>query len=131
MADPNTHVSEAMLHDLFEAFNKHDVEAVLAFMTDDIVFEGAAGPEAYGARFVGHGEVGAAFAGVWKTFPNVQWKNHSHQVCGVLGVSQWTLVDTREDGVRIEADGVDLFTFKDGKIASKKAFRKERPLLED
>ena len=47
-----------------------------------------------------------------------------------LGVSQWTLVGTREDGARIEADGVDLFSFRDGKIASKKAFRKERPLLE-
>ncbi len=130
MTDSNVPVSSEILHQLFEAFNRHDVDTVLSLMTDDIVFEGAAGPESYGARFIGHEAVGAAFAGVWKTFPNVQWENHTHTVVDGMGVSQWTLAGTREDGARIEADGVDLFTFKDGKIASKKAFRKERPLLD-
>jgi len=124
-------MSEAkLLQDLFDAFNRHDLAGVLACMTDDCVFEGAAGPEAYGARFVGHDAVGAAFAGVWKTFPDVQWANDKHFAADGLGVSQWTLVGTRKDGVRIEADGVDLFTFRDGKVASKKAFRKDRPLIE-
>jgi len=118
-----------LLQDLFDAFNRHDLEGVLACMTEDCVFEGAAGPEAYGARFVGHDAVGKAFAGVWKTFPDVQWANDRHFAADGLGVSQWTLVGTREDGMRIEADGVDLFTFRDGKVATKKAFRKDRPLL--
>ena len=119
-----------LLQALFDAFNRHDLEGVLACMTEDCVFEGAAGPEAYGARFVGHAAVGAAFEGVWKTFPDVQWANDRHFAADGLGVSQWTLVGTREDGKRIEADGVDLFTFRDGKIATKKAFRKDRPLIE-
>lgn len=124
-------MSEAkLLQELFNAFNRHDLEGVLACMTEDCVFEGAAGPEAYGARFIGHDAVGAAFAGVWKTFPDVQWANDTHFAADGLGVSQWTLVGTREDGKRIEADGVDLFTFRDGKVATKKAFRKDRPLLE-
>ncbi|MCB1757468.1 MAG: nuclear transport factor 2 family protein [Gammaproteobacteria bacterium] len=129
MSANNTTASKDILEQLFEAFNRHDLDGVLALMTDDIVFEGAAGNEAYGARFSGHDEVGKAFSGVWQTFPDVQWANHSHFAADGLGVSQWTLVGTREDGKRIEADGVDLFTFRDGKIASKKAFRKERPLL--
>ena len=119
-----------LLQDLFAAFNRHDLEGVLACMTEDCVFEGAAGPEAYGARFVGHDAVGAAFEGVWQTFPDVQWANDKHFAANGLGVSQWTLVGTREDGARIEADGVDLFTFRDGKVATKKAFRKDRPLIE-
>ncbi len=124
-------MSEAkLLQDLFDAFNRHDLEAVLACMNEDCVFEGAAGPEAYGARFVGHDAVGAAFEGVWKTFPDVRWANDRHFAANGLGVSQWTLVGTREDGKRIEADGVDLFTFRDGKIATKKAFRKDRPLID-
>ncbi len=118
-----------LLQDLFEAFNRHDLEAVLACMKDDCVFEAAAGPEAYGARFVGHDAVGAAFAKVWETFPDVQWANATHFAAGGLGVSQWTLVGTRADGAKIEADGVDLFSFKDGKVATKKAFRKDRPLI--
>ena len=126
----NTQVSSDLLQQLFDAFNEHDLEGVLALMADDVVFEGAAGPEAFGARFVGLDAVGAAFEGVWKTFPDVKWANNKHFVADGLGVSQWTLVGTREDGKKIEADGVDLFSFKDGKIVSKKAFRKERPLLD-
>jgi len=126
----NTQVSSDLLQQLFDAFNRHDLGGVLSLMTDDVVFEGAAGPEPYGARFIGHESVGAAFAGVWKTFPDVQWANDTHFVGDGLGVSQWTLVGTREDGARIEADGVDLFSFRDGKIATKRAFRKERPLLD-
>lgn len=123
-------VSADILQQLFDAFNRHDLDGVLSLMTEDCVFEGAAGPEAYGARFTGHEAVGAAFAGVWKTFPDVQWANDQHFVRDGFGVSQWTLTGTREDGMRIEADGVDLFTFRDGKIATKKAFRKDRPLLD-
>ena len=128
----NTHapVSSEVLQQLFDAFNRHDLDGVLSLMTEDCVFEGAAGPEAFGARFIGHAEVGAAFEEVWKTFPDVQWANDKHFVADGMGVSEWTLVGTREDGVRIEADGVDLFTFIDGKIATKKAFRKDRPLLD-
>lgn len=130
MSNTGQTVSSDMLQQLFDAFNRHDLKAVLSLMTDDVVFEGAAGSEAFGARFIGHDAVGAAFEGVWKTFPDVQWANDSHFVSDGLGVSQWTLVGTREDGYRIEADGVDLFTFRDGKIASKKAFRKDRPMIE-
>ena len=119
-----------LLQALFDAFNRHDLPGVLACMTEDCVFEGAAGPEAYGARFVGHEAVGAAFAKVWETFPDVQWANASHFAADGLGVSQCALLGTRADGARIEADGVDLFTFRDGKVATKKAFRKDRPLLE-
>ena len=130
MPTSNSQVSSDLLQQLFDAFNRHDRNAVLALMTEDIVFEGAAGPETYGARFIGQDAVGVAFEGVWKTFPDVRWLNATHFVSNGLGVSQWTLTGTREDGMRIEADGVDLFTFRDGKIATKKAFRKERPLLD-
>lgn len=129
MSTSNVQITSDLLQQLFEAFNRHDLDAVLSLMTEDVVFESAAGTESYGGRFVGHEAVGAAFEGVWKTFPDVQWANHRHSVCGEQGVSQWTLTGTREDGVRIEADGVDLFSFREGKICSKKAFRKERPLI--
>ena len=49
---------------------------------------------------------------------------------GDFGVSEWIFTGTRADGARIEAEGCDLFTFQDGKIAVKRAFRKQRPLLE-
>ena len=74
--------------------------------------------------------MGAAFAEVWATFPDACWADTHHTVSGDLGVSEWTFVGTRADGARIEAEGCDLFTFADGKIVRKRAFRKQRPLLE-
>jgi ketosteroid isomerase-like protein len=61
--------------------------------------------------------------------PDAQWTHGKHFVQGDFGVSEWTYVGTTTDGARIETDGVDIFTFKDGKILCKNAFRKNRPNL--
>ena len=122
-------VNPELLQAFFDAFNRHDAGAIVAMMTDDCVFEAAAGSEAYGARHVGREAVGAAFGQVWGTFPDARWRVTRHCVAGDCGFSEWTLTGTRGDGMRIDAEGCDLFTFRDGKIAVKKAFRKDRPLL--
>jgi len=44
-------------------------------------------------------------------------------------VSEWVFRATRADGARIEVQGCDLFTLRDGKVAAKRAFRKDRPVL--
>ena len=36
-----------------QAFNRHDVEAILAAMTEDCVFEASAGPDVCGRRYEG------------------------------------------------------------------------------
>ncbi|MBL1379468.1 nuclear transport factor 2 family protein [Zobellella iuensis] len=120
----------ALLDALFAAFNRHDIEGVMACMTDDCVFEGAAGSEAFGTRFSGADAVAAAFVKVWTTYPDVSWQGTSHFAAGDRAVSQWTFCATCPDGRRIEADGVDLFTLKGGRLALKQAFRKDRPLLD-
>ena len=112
-----------------DAFNRHDVKSILSFMTNDCVFDAAGGPDVNGMRYQGHQAVGAAFEQVWSTFHDAQWADGHHFVAGDAGVSEWTFIGTKADGSRIEAQGCDLFTFRDGKIAVKKAFRKDRPLL--
>jgi len=114
-----------------DAWNRHDIDALMSFMTDDCVFQSAAGPERCGTRHAGREAVRAAFAQAWASFPDAQWRNGRHFVHGDLGVSEWTFTGTKADGTRVEADGCDLFTFRDGRIAVKNAFRKDRPALED
>ena len=41
-------------------------------------------------------------------------------------MTQWTFVATMTDGSRADVDGCDLFTFRNGKIAVKNSFRKNR-----
>ena len=110
-----------------DAWNRHDVDALMSFMTDDCVFQTAAGPLACGARHVGRDAVRTAFAQAWQNIPDAQRINGQHWVDGDRGVSEWTFTGTKADGTRIEADGCDLFTFRDGRIAVKNAFRKDRP----
>lgn len=120
-------VTIAQLQAFADAWNRHDVEALMRFMTQDCVFEASAGPQACGASHVGAEAVKAAFSDVWKTFPDAQWRFPRHFVCGNRGVSEWTFSGTRPDGARIEVNGCDVFTFRDGKIAVKNSYRKNRP----
>ena len=112
-----------------DAWNRHDADALMSFMTDDCAFETSVGSEACGTRFEGRDAVRAAFADVWATYPDAHWGNGQHFVCGERGVSEWTFTGTRVDGTRVEVHGCDLFRFRDGKIALKDSFRKNRPAL--
>jgi ketosteroid isomerase-like protein len=122
-------VSEATLAAFSAAWNRHDVDALMSFMHDDCVFQTAAGADACGTRHVGREAVRKAFAAAWAAVPDAQWRNGRHVVHGDFAVSQWTFTGTAADGSRIESDGVDVFTLKDGKILLKNAFRKARPNL--
>jgi ketosteroid isomerase-like protein len=122
-------VTVATLAAFSDAWNRHDVEALMSFMHDDCVFETAAGSEACGARHVGRDAVRKAFAAAWANVADAQWRNGRHVVHGDFGISQWTFTGTAADGSRIETDGVDVFTFRDGRILVKNAFRKMRPNL--
>jgi len=63
---------------------------------------------------------------VFANFPDAHWGNARHFVCGERGVSEWVFTGTRTDGLRMEVNGCDLFTFCDGKIAVKNSYRKSR-----
>ena len=122
-------VTVATLAAFSAAWNRHDIDSLMSFMSDDCVFQTAAGPEAYGARHEGPGAVRTAFESAWINFPDAQWIHDRHFVHENFGVSEWTFTGTAADGSRVEADGVDVFTFKDGKIQLKNVFRKNRPNL--
>lgn len=111
------------------ASNRHDLEALMAFMHEDCAFHAVAGPELLGRSFVGRAAVREGFALAWQNFPDAAWLDGDHFVCGDRGVSESTFKGTKADGTRIQARMVDVFTFRDGKIAVKNAFRKDRPPL--
>ena len=72
-----------------------------------------------------------AFAAVFQQFPDARWNDPRHFVHDDRGVSEWTFTGTLPDGRRVEVRGCDLLTFRDGKIAVKNSFRKNRPPIED
>ncbi len=117
------------LEQIFAAFNRHDKAGVMACMTDDIVFDAAAGDEMCGRRIKGQADVGAAFATTFADMPDASWECTRHSVFGDTGLSEWIFRATLTSGDRIEAEGCDIFSFKGDLIATKSAFRKARPVL--
>lgn len=116
-----------LLKDFGDAWNRHDIDALMSFMTHDCEFHAVAGPELMGRSFVGITAVREGFQLAWQTFPDAAWLDGVHFVCSDRGVSETTFKGTKADGTRIEARMVDVFTFRDGKIAVKNAYRKDRP----
>jgi steroid delta-isomerase-like uncharacterized protein len=118
--------SVALLERFAEAWNRHDLDALMAMMTDDCVFQASAGPHVDGMRSEGPAAVRAAFAAVFETFPDARWENPRHVIAGDRAFSEWTFTGTRRDGTRVEVTGCDLLTLRDGRIAVKNAYRKQR-----
>lgn len=118
-----------VLKDFSAAWNAHDIEVLMALMTDDCHFDGSAGAEVYGTRSEGVDDVRAAYNKMWEIFPDAAWNEDSHFVCGDRGVSEWRFTGTMADGARVETHGCDLFVFSGSKIKVKDSFRKSRPPL--
>lgn len=121
-------IAVELLERFAEAWNRHDLDALMSMMSDDCVFEASAGPEASGRRSEGREEVRAAYAAVFETYPDARWADSRHVMFGDRGLSEWTFTGTPRDGKRVEVNGCDLLTFRDGRIAVKNSYRKNRPL---
>jgi ketosteroid isomerase-like protein len=100
------------------AFNRHDVDAVMALMTDDVVFENTS-PPPDGERYEGQ----AAVRGFWERFfagsPNARFETEDTFAAGDRALVRWRY--SWGDG---HIRGVDVFRVRDGKVAEKLSYVK-------
>src|SRR2546430_16538333 len=82
-------VTVEFLQAFADAWNRHDADALMQFMTEDCVFESSSGPDVCGTRYEGSRAVRQAFADVWKGFPDAQWLHARHFIDGDRGLSEW------------------------------------------
>ncbi|MBU1359869.1 MAG: nuclear transport factor 2 family protein [Gammaproteobacteria bacterium] len=125
----NTTPNVTFLEEFAAAWNRHDINALMSFMAPECAFHAVGGPDLLGRSFVGLEAVREGFQLAWKNFPDAAWLDGDHFVCGDRGVSESTFKGTAANGSRVEARMVDVFTFRDGKIAVKNAYRKDRPAI--
>jgi len=119
MSDPDT-----TLKALLEAFNAHDLDAIMAFFTDDCVLDTPRGPAPGGTRFVGREQVRKGLQARFDGIPDIVYGDDRHWICGDRAVSEWTIRGTQSTGEPIEVRGCDLFEFTGGKISRKNSFWK-------
>ena len=113
-----------LLKRFLDAFNRHDLDAIMDYFADDCVFYMPRGAGPRGDRFVGKQEVRAGLVRRFEGIPDVHYGDDRHWVCGDLGVSEWTLTGTSTSGQRLAVRGVDLLEFVDGRITRKDSFWK-------
>jgi ketosteroid isomerase-like protein len=127
---PDQHNEQPVTFELLDAFadawNRHDVDAIMSAMTDDCVFEASAGVGVKGTVYDGQRQVRKGVESVFEQFADAQWSEPRHFIAGNRAVTEWVFTGTREDGVRVEVQGCDVFTFEGGKIAVKNSYRKQR-----
>ena len=117
----------AVLREVFDAFNRHDLAAIMSAFADDCVFESPRGSDPWGTRYVGTDQVRLGLAARFEGLPDVHYRDETHVVSGDRGVSEWTITGTPRDGDPIEVRGCDLWTFDAAdRIVRKDSFWKRR-----
>lgn len=119
--------TEAVLREVLDAFNRHDLDAIMAHFADDCVFESPRGDQPWGTRFTGLAEVRRGLAARFAGIPDVHYGDDSHFACGRRGVSEWTITGTTTSGERIEVRGCDLWAFdEEDRVVRKDSYWKLR-----
>jgi steroid delta-isomerase-like uncharacterized protein len=117
-------VATSSLQAFLDAFNAHDVDAIMSFFAEDCVFDTPRGPAPGGHRMVGREQVREGIQARFDGIPDIHYADDRHWTCGDRGVSEWTIRGTQATGESIEVRGCDLFEFTDGKISRKDSFWK-------
>ena len=105
-----------------EAFHRHDAKRVEALLTDDTVFEDTS-PAPDGRRIEGKAAVAEFWRGWFERNPDARFEAEEVIVSGNRAIVRWVYRKTR-NGQLWHLRGVDIFTVRDGKIASKLAYVK-------
>jgi ketosteroid isomerase-like protein len=103
-----------------EAFNRHDVDAVMALMTPDCVFENTL-PPPDGERLEGASDVRAFWQRFFQSTPTARFATEEMFAVGDRCVVRWVFHWDDQGG---HVRGVDVLRVRDGKVAEKLAYVK-------
>lgn len=121
---------EAISGHYADAWNRHDVDAILALHTEDVVFEN----HTSGGLAVGKAELRKLIEGVFTTFPDLHFATRRAYFGEDVAVVEWTATAThvkpitwgaREfpaSGNKLSWDGMDVLPIHDGLVARKDVY---------
>ena len=121
--DARTAATLAAIERFNDAFNTHDVDAIMALMTDDVVFENT-GPAPDGMRYEGQAAVRAVWEGLFRASPRALFEAEDLFAVGDRCTVRWRYSFDSGDPTAGHIRGVDVFRVRDGKVAEKLAYVK-------
>lgn len=121
-------VTTELLDEIQDAFNRHDVDGILAYFDDDCEWLMARGPDPREARRLkGKAAIGEVLRARYQVISDMRWEDMSHFISpdGTKACSEWTVRGTPNDGSAvIELLGCDVWTFRDGWVVRKDTYWK-------
>jgi uncharacterized protein (TIGR03086 family) len=121
--DADWGVNHAGLARFSAAFGRGDVDAIMALMTDDCVFE-ATGPPPDGARHEGASAVRDVWEQLFGATHEPAFSEEESFVCGDRGVLRWRFDWVDDDGSPGHVRGVDVLRLRDGLVCEKLSYVK-------
>ena len=106
---------------LNDALNRHDVDAVMAAMTDDCVFDNTY-PAPDGTRFEGQAAVRGFWEEMLRASPDAHFTAEEAFAVGDRATVRWVYTYADEQGVARHIRGADVLRVRDGKVAEKLAY---------
>jgi ketosteroid isomerase-like protein len=107
-----------------DAFNRHDLDAIMEFFAEDCSMDAPRGPYPWGTRLTGKVQVREGCVQRFEGLPDAHYGKDRHWVSGDMGFSEWTLTGTTPAGDRVKVRGTDHLEFRDGKIIRKDSYWK-------
>jgi steroid delta-isomerase-like uncharacterized protein len=113
-----------------EAWNAHDVDAIVAMHTEDSVFEN----HTTGDANVGREAIARAITGIFGVFPDLAFETRRQYVRDDLVVQEWTArgthqgtmtrsgIEVEPTGRTVEYRGMDVIPIRDGLVARKDVY---------
>jgi uncharacterized protein (TIGR03086 family) len=121
--DPHWGPVHAALTRFNAAFGAADLDAVMALVTDDCVFE-ATGPAPDGHRHEGAEAVRKAWADVFDSTRDLRFTEEDSFVHGDRATVLWRFDWSNEDGSPGHVRGVDAIRIRDGRVCEKLSYVK-------
>jgi len=90
----------------------HDLEAIMATISDDVVFHNVTA----GEHVVGAEAFRAHVALIHENWPDLRFQEHALYLSAHTGVAEWTARATAADGRQLEWDGLDVINCRNGLI---------------
>ena len=78
----------------------------------------------WGARVIGREAVREFLHDMFERIPDVRWDELRHFACPDLAVVEWVTTGTPRGAGRYETHGCDILSLRDGKISTKRSYRK-------
>jgi len=106
-----------------DAFARHDVDGVMAAMSEDCVFENT-WPPPDGERHVGRAAVRRFWERFFRETPSATFETEEMFAGGARCVVRWLYRWRNADGSAGHVRGVDVLRVRDGKVAEKLSYVK-------